>query len=165
MSRTDLLYYSQPDEAGKIAAGWWKAFSPLSFSVAAIVPALLIGIFVGFLGFRSNDKAAEGFAYPLYAQARGVETIVSPASTAKFYTLYLYPSWTEGYTHLRAQLREISGAEKFSVSVNANAAGDAIHVIVPARKLADGKYILVMLGKNGAQEMELARFPFTLRLE
>jgi hypothetical protein len=162
MSRTDLLYYSQVDEPGK---GWWKSFSPLSFSMAAVVPALLIGIFVGYLGFRSNDKASEAFAYPLYAQARGVETIVSPASNAKFYTLYLYPTWTQGYTHLRAQLREISGAEKFSVAVNANAAGDAIHVIVPARKLADGKYILVMLGKNGARETELARFPFTLRLE
>ena len=165
MSRTDLLDDSQRDEAGTSATDWWKAFSPLSFSMAAVAPALLIGAFVGYLGFRSNDQAGEACTYPLYAQARGVETVVSPASNAKFYTLYFYRTWTQDYTRLRAQLRGVSGAEKFSVSVNANPAGDAIHVVVPVRRLADGKYILVMLGSNGDQESELARFPFTLRFE
>ncbi len=147
----------------KSAASWWRGFSPLSFSTA--LAALLIGIFAGHLAFQPRENVQAVSAYPLYAQARGEETVVSPADGSKFYTLYLDRTWDGDYAQYRAVLRDASGAEKFTVPVKPGAAGEAIHVLVPTHKLDARKYVLVMLGGAPDKETELARFPFTLRFQ
>lgn len=146
-------------------ASWWRGFSPLSLSFATALAGLLIGIFAGRGFFAGQEGAQAVAAYPLYAQARGEETIVSPAAGSKFYTLYLDHTWEGDFTNYRALLRDASGAEKFAVPVKSGAAGDAIHVLIPTRQLPAGKYVLVMLGGQNDKETELARFPFTLRFQ
>lgn len=146
----------------KSPASWWRGFSPLSYAFA--LGALLIGIFAGHLVFPGNESAVAITAYPLYAQARGEETVVSPAAGSKFYELYLDRTWEGEFSEYRAVLRDASGTEKFSVPVRAAAPGEAIHVLIPSRQLASGKYTLVMLGGSDHQT-ELARFPFTVRLQ
>ncbi|MGA3188092.1 MAG: hypothetical protein ABSF22_13370 [Bryobacteraceae bacterium] len=143
------------------SASWWSGFSPLWFSSAMALAGLLIGIFSGYLAFASRENVQAVSAYPLYAQARGEETVVSPTAGSKFYTLYLDRTWEGDFASYRAVLRDASGTEQFAVPVKSGAAGDAIHVLVPTHKLAAGKYVLVMLGG----ETELARFPFTLRFQ
>lgn len=159
----DLIPVPASVTVPKSTASWWSGFSPLSFSTA--LAALLIGIFAGYLAFQPRESVQAVSAYPLYAQARGEETVVSPADWSKFYTLYLDRTWDGDYTQYRAVLRDAAGAEKFTVPVKAAAAGDAIHVLVPTHKLASGKYVLVMLGGAPDKETELARFPFTLRFQ
>jgi len=143
---------------------WWRGF-PLLPSFALALGALLIGIFAGYLAFRGGDRALAVDAYPLYAQARGEETVVAPAAGSKFYVLYLDRTWDGSYNNYRAVLRDASGAERFTVPVEAGSAGDAVHVLMPSRQLPAGKYTLVMLGGQTGQETELARFPFTLQLK
>jgi hypothetical protein len=146
-------------------ASWWSGwFSPLlSRQWAVALGALLIGIFGGYAALGWRDGAQALSAYPLYAQARGEETIVSPAAGSKFYTMYFDKTWDGEYTSYSAELRDASGTVKFTVPVQAGAAGDAIHVLVPTHKLAAGRYVLVMSG--GDRAMELARFPFTLQFK
>ncbi len=139
----------------------WRGLSPLSYAFA--LGALLMGIFVGRLVFPGAESAAAISAYPLYAQARGEETVVSPAAGSKFYELYLDRTWDSEFVQYRAVLRDASGTERFSLPVKATAPGEAIHVLIPSRQLSAGKYTLVMLG-GGDHEAELARFPFTVRL-
>jgi hypothetical protein len=153
------------------AAGWWRGFSPLSFiragslAMAGLLIGIVGGIYSGYLTYtpRENPQAISG--YPLYALARGEETIVSPAKGSKFYTVYFDNTWDGNYTRYRAVLRDESGREKFALPVDVGAADDGIQVLVPARTLADGKYVLVMLGSANDKETELARFQFTLQFK
>ncbi len=147
------------------AASWWSGwFSPLlSRQWAVALGALLIGIFGGYgaLGWRYGAQALS--AYPLYAQARGDETMVSPTAGSKFFTMYFDKTWEGEYTSYSAELRDASGAVKFTVPIQAGAAGEAIHVLVPTHKLTAGHYVLVLSG--GDKAAELARFPFTLQFK
>lgn len=152
------------------AASWWQRFSPLSAhrQWAMALGALLIGILSGYGLFASRENVQAVSAYPLYAQARGEETIVAPAAGSEFYTLYLDRTWDGEYASYRAVLREASspGSEKFALAVDVGAPGDAIHVLVPTHKVAAGRYVLVMQGVSGTgKETELATFPFTLRFK
>jgi hypothetical protein len=142
----------------------WRGF-PLLSSFALALGALLIGIFAGYLAFRGRDSALGVDAYPLYAQARGEETVVAPAAGSKFYVLYLDRTWDGSYKSYRAVLRDASGTERFAVPIEAGATADVVHVLMPSHKLPSGKYTLVMLGGQAGQETELARFPFTLQLK
>jgi hypothetical protein len=156
--------------APQSAAGWWRVFSPIgstwSSQWAVAVGALLIGIFSGYLTFAQRESAQAVSAYPLYAQARGEETIVSPLAGSKFYTLYLDKGWEGEYSSYRAVLKDAaSGTEKFSVPVGVGAPGEAIHVLVPTHQVPPGHYVLVMTGTNNGKDTEVARFPFTLQFK
>ena len=61
--------------------------------------------------FAPHESAQSVSAYPLYAQARGEETIVSPAAASKFYTLYLDKTWDGDYSSYRAVLLDAAGTE------------------------------------------------------
>jgi anti-sigma factor RsiW len=151
----------------KSAAGWWRGFSPLFWKQpwAVALAALVIGIFTGYMAFTMREGVQAVGEYPLYAQARGEETMVSPAARSKIYVVYFDKTWESDYASLRAVVRDASGVEQFSVSVPPVAPGEAFHIKVPTRKLSPGKYLLVMMGSNGDKESELAQFPYTLQIK
>jgi hypothetical protein len=151
----------------KSAAGWWGGFSPLfgSRQWAMALGALLIGIFAGYRVFAPHESAQSVSAYPLYAQARGEETMVSPAATSKFYTLYLDKTWDGDYSSYQAVLLDAAGKQQSTVPVNVGAPGEAIHMLIPSHQFAAGKYVLVMRGLDNGKDTELARFPFTLQFK
>jgi hypothetical protein len=151
----------------KSAAGWWGGFSPLfgSRQWAMALGALLIGIFAGYRVFAPHESAQSVSAYPLYAQARGEETMVSPAASSKFYTLYLDKTWDGDYSSYQAVLLDAAGKQQSTVPVNVGAPGEAIHMLIPSHQFAAGKYVLVMRGLDNGKDTELARFPFTLQFK
>jgi hypothetical protein len=127
---------------------------------------LLIGIFAGYEAFASHEGVQAISAYPLYAQARGEETIVSPAAASKFYTLYLDKTWDGEYSSYRAVLLNASGTKESTVPLNVGAPGEAITMLIPSNQFPAGKYVLAMRGTDSAgKDTELARFPFTLRFK
>lgn len=161
----DLAPMSAKVNAPQSAAGWWSWLSPLFFGSrawAAVAAALIVGVFAGYLAFSPKEGVQEVSAYPLYAQARGEENVISPVAGSKFYTLYLDKNWDGSYASYRAVLRDSSGAEKLALPV---APAESIHVLVPSRRLDGGKYVLVMFGRNGDNETELARYPFTIQVK
>ena len=153
--------------APESAAGWWRGFSPQFFnrSFAMAMGALIIGIFAGYLAFSMREDAQAIKGYPLYALARGEETMVSPAHGSKFYRMYFDNTWEGAYSSYRAVVQDESGAAKLSIPVALDPREEEVDVLVPTRKLASGKYVLVMLGGNGDKETELARFPYTLQIK
>jgi hypothetical protein len=175
-SEQDLTPIPASVYAPKSAAPWWhglsRGFPPL-FSPSAwgsqwgmAMAALAIGVFAGYLTFAGhNDGAQAVWEYPLYAQARGEETVVAPAADSKFYMLDFDKTWDGEFSSYRAEARDASGAVKFSVPVTPGAPGQAIHVLVPTHKLTSGKYVLVMFGGNGSKENELALLPYRLQIK
>jgi anti-sigma factor RsiW len=153
--------------APESAASWWRGFSPLFWNRAwaPAMAALVIGIFAGYLAFALRDGAQGVEEYPLYAQARGEETVVSPSAGSKIYVVYFDKTWEGDYASLRAVVHDASGAEKLSVPIEPLAPGEGIHIKIPTRKLASGKYVLVMMGSNAGKETELARLPYTLQIK
>jgi len=156
--------------APESAASWWRGFSPLFWngqlwkSGAMALAALIIGVFAGYMAFGTREAGQVG-SFPLYAQARGEETVVSPAAASKVYTVYFDKTWEGDYLSYRAVFRDASGAEKFSKPITPGAPGETIVMEVPTHELPAGKYVLVMMGANADKEAELARFPFTLKIK
>jgi hypothetical protein len=150
--------------APESAARGWPGFSPLfsSRSWAMALGALAIGIFAGYLAFPSRDGAQAVGAYPLFAQARGEETMVSPAEGSKFYTLYFDKSWDGSYPSYRAVVRDASGKDRLSLPV---APSETFHLLIPKDNLPSGKYVLVMFGSGADKENEVAHLPFTLQIK
>ena len=159
--------------APESAAGWWRGLSPLFSNRgtswnrpwAMALAALVIGIFAGYMAFTMREGAQAIKGYPLYALARGEETIVSPPQGSKFYRMYFDNSWEGTYTSYRAVVRDESGATKLSIPVALDPGEAEVEVLVPTRKLPSGKYVLAMMGGNGDKETELALLPFTLQIK
>lgn len=151
--------------APESAAGWWRGFSPLFSNFAMALGALIIGIFAGYMAFSMREDAQAIKGYPLYALARGEETMVSPVHGSKFYRVYFDKTWEGEYSSYRAEIRDESGAKKLSIPVPLDPTEEEVDVLVPTRKLQSGKYVLVMMGSNGDKETELARFPYTLQIK
>jgi hypothetical protein len=156
--------------APESAAGWWRGFSPLFWnnqlwkSGAMALAALIIGVFAGYMAFGMHGAAQVG-SFPLYAQARGEETVVSPAAASRVYTLYFDKTWEGDYSSYRAVFHDASGAEKFAAPITPGAPGETMVMAVPTRELPSGKYVLVIMGANSDKGTELARFPFTLKIK
>jgi hypothetical protein len=138
-------------------ASWWN------FKI--LIPAFAMLAIATFLGFEAGERrfglVPQSVAeFPLYAAARGEETVIAPPQGAPLYTLYMDKTWERDFPSYRAAF-VASGAERFSVNVPAPAPGQPIHILIPRQALPSGRYILQISGEGA----ELARFPFTLRIE
>jgi hypothetical protein len=163
----DLTPIPRSVHAPESAAGWWRGFSPLFWNRnwATAMAALVIGIFAGYMAFTMREGAQAIKGYPLYALARGEETIVSPTAKSKFYRVHFDKTWEGNYESYRAVVRDATGAVKLSMPVDLDAQDEEVEVLVPTRKLASGKYVLVMMGSNAGKETELAVLPYTLKIK
>ncbi len=161
-------------------AGWWQNFKQawmtprvLGPALAAVVVALLAGYESG---MRSHSTAPQPVSeYALYAMSRGEPTTVTPPAGAQFYTLYMDRTWEREFSHYRAVFLDDSGPAgnkpiRFSMALPAPAPGREVHVLMPARALPAGRYVLVIYGlgdldEDRQKDTEVARYPFTLRFE
>lgn len=161
----DLAPMPAKVNAPQSADGRWSWLSPLFFgnrAWGAVAAALIVGIFAGYLAFSRKEDVQQVSQYPLYAEARGEENIIAPAAGSKSYALYLDKNWDGNYASYRAVVRDSSGSEKLALPVKP---AESIQFSVPSHKLDSGKYVLVMYGRNGDKETELARYPFTLQVK
>lgn len=138
-------------------ASWWN--------LRILIPAVAMLVVAGFLGFEAGERrggtSPQSVAeFPLYAAARGEETVIAPQAGAKFYTLYMDKTWERDFPSYRAAFVS-SGSEKFSTTLPAPVPGQAMHILIPLQALSSGQYVLVISADGG----EVARYPFTLRIE
>jgi hypothetical protein len=139
-------------------ASWWN------FRI--FVPALAMLAIAVFAGFEAGERhfspsPQSVVEFPLYAAARGEETVIAPPAGARFYTLYMDKTWDRDFPAYRAAFVS-SGSEKFSTTLAPPAPGQAIHILIPREALPADRYTLTVSSPDGA---ELARYPFTLRIE
>jgi hypothetical protein len=168
----DLAPIPASVHAPESVAGWWRGFSPLFWNRGSwsghwtmALAALIIGIFAGYMAFTMREDAQAIKGYPLYALARGEETIVAPPHGSKFYRMYFDSTWDGTYSSYRAVVRDESGAVKLSIPLALDPGEEEVEVLVPTRKLPSGKYVLAMMGSNGDKETELALLPYTLQIK
>jgi len=151
----------EPDRRAR-RAGWWPDFR-------IWVPALAMLAIAIFLGYQAGERRVGGplpvSEFPLYAAARGEETVVGPTAGAQFYTLYMDRTWEKDFPEYRAAFVDAAPKERFSMRLGSPAAGQAIHILTPKQALPPGRYVLIVYGVDSGQETEVARYPFTLRFE
>src|SRR5215469_1948156 len=146
----------QPERA--VRARWWN-FRIWVPAMAMVALAVLGGYEVG--EHRSAAAPQTVAEFPLYAAARGEETVIAPPAGAQFYTLYLDKTWDRDFPSYHAAFvtsGSQNGSESFSLEVAAPAPGQAIHILVPVGELRAGRYTLVI----SAGGSEIARYPFAL---
>jgi hypothetical protein len=153
-------------------AGWWNGFKEVwqrPWALAPAFAALVVVLFAGYqFGARNSGNSIQSISsYPLYAASRGEETVVSPPHAAQFYSLYMDRTWDQDYPRYRSVVRDDpGGTERYKLPISVPTAGRAMQVLVPARALPAGRYVLVTFGVDDAgRETEVARYPFTLRFE
>lgn len=150
----------QPRVKDKVRA-WWR--EPWVFGPA--FAALAVVAFLSFApGMREPSAKIEQIStYPLFAAARGAETLVTPSAGATSYTLYLDKTWEGSGDSYRAVIREEAGdKERASFVLKDPGAGRFLEISIPAHSLAAGRYVLAV---QSASNTDLARYPFTLRFE
>jgi hypothetical protein len=150
----------QPRVKDKVKA-WWR--EPWVFGPA--FAALAVVAFLSFApGMREPSARIEQIsAYPLFAAARGSETLVTPSAGATAFTLYMDKTWEGSADSYRAVIREEAGGkERASFVLKDPGAGRFLEISIPAHSLPAGRYVLAV---QGASNTDLARYPFTLRFE
>jgi hypothetical protein len=165
--------FSEPDpgprtEPLRERKSWWSGFAATWRQPWAIAPALAAVVLAILVGYESGVRRPLGApqsvsAYPLYAASRGEETVIAPPRGSEFYTLYMDRTWERDYESYTASLRDDpGGVEKFSMTIGALAPGRSIQVLVPAKSLPAGRYVLVIRSNDGS---ELSRYTFVVRFE
>jgi|HubBroStandDraft_4_1064222.scaffolds.fasta_scaffold218196_2 hypothetical protein len=149
-------------------AGWWSGFLR-PWVAAPAFAALVVAMFAGYeAGVRHQSNGLQDIsAFPLYAAARGDETVISPPPGAQFYTMYMDRTWERDFPRYRSVVRDDpGGAERYSLRIPPPAPGRSIQVLAPAHALPAGRYVLVIFGADETgKETEVARYPFTLKFE
>jgi len=138
-----------------------------SFNIWAPAAAMIaIAVFGGFeLGHREAGAPQSINSFPIYAAKRGgMKTTVAPRADAKFFTIYMDRTWDRDYASYRVVVRDDGGSqeERVSMPLAAPAQGATIQILFPENALKPGKYVLTILGKDGAgNETAAADYPFT----
>ncbi|HWJ40599.1 MAG TPA: hypothetical protein VNT29_05680 [Candidatus Limnocylindrales bacterium] len=158
---------SLPATKQKAARAGWRFSWQFAFAPALVV--LIAAVFLGFeMGERKVDAPQSVNAYPLYAASRGSETVVAVPAGSQFFTLYMDRTWDGEFASYRAAIRDDgqTGAERASMPIASAAQGHMIQVLMSARSLPAGRYVLTILGKDGSgKETKAADYSFTLRFE
>lgn len=140
---------------------WWREPWVLGPAFAAIAVAVFISVGPGLR--EPSAKIEQISAYPLFAAARGAETLVTPSAGAASFTLYMDKTWEGSADSYRAVIRDEAGEkERASFLLKDPGAGRFLEISIPAHSLPPGRYVLVV---QGASNTDLARYPFTLRFE
>lgn len=154
-----VVQESKPPVAGKVRA-WWR--QPWVFGPAFAAAAVAVLILINPASRPPQASIGQISGFPLFAEARGSETQVSPPAGAPFFTLYMDKTWDGSAESYKAVLRsEADNKDQAVFSLKDPGAGRFLQVWVPTQSLAPGRYVLVVQNDNGN---ELARYPFTLTI-
>jgi hypothetical protein len=144
------------------ARPWWKQ----PFLIPAFA-ALVIAIFTGAQDLQMRkqlNQIGQVSEFPLFAASKGTGNVVSPRANDAFYLVYFDASWDGQAEH--AVLQEESGNGETHTFDLAEHGTGTVDVRIPVHLLQPGRYVLSILGKTASGvEGELARYPFTLRIE
>jgi hypothetical protein len=164
---TPAISTVRPATEQKAARAGWRFSWQFAFAPAIVV--LVASVFLGFeIGERKVAAPQSVNAYPLYAASRGSETVVAVPAGSQFFTLYMDRTWDGEFASYRAVIRDDgqSGSERASLPIASAAQGHMIQVLLSSRSLPAGRYVLTILGKDGAgKETKTADYAFTLRFE
>ena len=156
-----------PQKPPEPARNWWTQ----PWAWAPMLAGLVLAVFGGYQAFvsapslrREAIQIGQVSEFPLYAAARGEETMVTPKSTEPFYVLYLDMTW-DGQAQKAVLSNEARPSEAQTFELADRGKG-TLSIRVPLHALQPGRYVLAVLGKDpSGAEKELARYPFTLRFE
>jgi hypothetical protein len=142
---------------------WWKFWLQprlLAPALAAVVLGILGGYEAG-IG-RSAAPQIIAASYALPPLTRGEETVISAPRDAQAFSISFDRLWERSYDSYTAVLRgDPGGAERYSMRFGPVAPGQSTQVVIPARSLPSGRYLLVISASDGT---EVGRYAFRLQL-
>jgi len=158
----------------KIERSWWATlFRPM---IAAPVMAVLIAVlayqsFVALPRLKSSLSEATAprtlAAFSLInADSRGGAATLFTVAKDQPFALYVDVPPQPTFPIYTLAVETSGGAPQFTVAATADQAKNTLQILVPASRLKEGQYALVVRGSSGpndTQETEVASFPFAIQ--
>jgi len=152
-----------------LMAGLWPrpsiaATSFASFALGCVCVYQVLAVIPYLKSDTAADMAAALPSFQLAGRTRGETTTVSLPRNARFFAISFDVDPQTVYRDYRSDLKDSTGAVRFSVHVPAPPVGQPITVLVPARSLRSGKYFLVVSGvrPGGAGLVRISDYDFNL---
>jgi hypothetical protein len=153
---------SRPTTVEKVRA-WWSQpwFVGPAFAAAAVVAMMFATPSI-----HQGGQIEQISSFPLFSASRGEETVVAPSAGDREFKLYMDKSWEDGPATFRGVLKDEANTERASFPMKDPGADHSIEIAVPVKALSAGRYTLFLQGKDSSgRDIELARYPFTLRFQ
>lgn len=152
---------------------WAMIFQPM---IAAPVMAILIAVlayqsFVAIPRMRSSLSVAEAprtlASFSLInANSRGAESGAFVIRQGEPFALYVDVPPQPAFPIYTLAVETANGLSQLTVTATADQAKNTLQVLIPASRLKEGQYALVVRGStepNDTQQTEVASFPFTIQ--
>jgi hypothetical protein len=148
---------------------WWRQPWSLGPAFAAVAFAVLAGYqtMVSIPNLQHQASRVQAVSgYPLFAEARGEENVLTPSEGASSYVVYMdKPSEVEPARY-HASVQDEKGAERYSLDLSNPGPAKPVMLNIPVNSLTNGHYVVVLQGKDSAgKDLDSARYPFTLKLQ
>jgi hypothetical protein len=151
----------QPGVVDKVRA-WWREPWVLGPAFAALAVIVFLSADPGLR--QPSAKIEQVSSFPIFASARGKETVVNPSARADFFSLYMDKTWEGPADTYRGVIRDETGKVRAMLPLRDPGEGHFVDISIPAHSLPPGRYVLVIEPAAG-EETDLAQYPFTLRFE
>jgi len=157
------------------SGGWWTALlRPAFFAIPALALLLLVAGYQNAVTIPhlktalSQSEAAQTLpAFSLISEnSRGGAPLAISVPTGKPFSLFvdIPPKGSASYV---CEFQTESGTPELSLNISADEAKRTVQLLIPAGRLASGKYVLVVRGldsqgKSDADKIGVASYPFSL---
>lgn len=141
-----------------------RLWSDPVFAAPAIATLALAAVAIYQAGLIAQARKPQAIlAFAVRSAARGAGDAIRVPPDARYFALTLdLPE--SSLPRYRCDLYTASGVLRFSVESNAPAPGNPLNILIPARSLEPGSYMLRVRGLQDSQPgPELAQYTFTLR--
>jgi len=142
-----------------------------AFAAVALAAVTAYHLAVVIPGLRSqlhqalSPQAMASFVLP--PVSRGDARSIEVPAGARFYSIYMDPTWEGSFTEYLCSVQDESGSTRFRVRLPAPPPGKPIQILMARPLLAPGRYTVVIhnAAENGKREAELARYALILKFD
>jgi hypothetical protein len=145
---------------------WAPALASLVFAAVAAYQVFVVN--PGLRGQLNEALAPQPVAsHVLPPISRGDSRVLEIPPGGRFYTIYMDPTWEGSFAAYICEVRDETGATRFSLRVPAPPPGEPIQILMARSLLPSGRYTVVIrnAAENGKPETELARYALILKLD
>jgi hypothetical protein len=171
---------SAPTEARKVvetkpSIWWWLWQRPWSaapalaaVALAAVTAYQTSVVIPGLRGQLHDALSPQPMAsYVLPPISRGEVHALNVPTAARFYSIYMDPTWEGSFAAYVGSVQDESGVTRFTVRLPAPPPGNPVQILLARSLLSSGRYTVVIrnAAETGKPETELARYALILKVD
>jgi hypothetical protein len=157
---------------GRSRSGWLSWLQPAYGLAAALALALVVyqnTVTIPRLRERAQSNTPQALAaFTVFAGSRGATVPNVRVEPKQSFELYIDVPPSDNFASYRLEVQSENGVSQFSVPVSAEAAKEAVPLLITGGLLEPGKYVVILRGyqrQAAAAETEIQHYPFSLEFK